>query len=252
MQNSVLLLRQAPPESGGTIETALTTAGLAFRYVDLYHEIPSRLPLDQAAGLVILGGPMNVDEVDRYPFLRHEVPWIREAIEAGLPTLGICLGSQLLAKALGARVYPNHVKEIGWYPIELTPAAAEDPLLAQSGTRTVFQWHGDTFDLPSGAVHLARSPLCENQAFRYGRLSYGLQFHAEMTAAMIDAWVDDLQNGGEPAGLPDVDPDEIRRRTPHELPRMQALAAEIFGRFARMCRKTGQAPSPDSLFAETP
>ena len=106
-----------------------------------------------------------------------------------LPVLGICLGSQLLAKTLGARVYPNHVKEIGWYPVELTPAAADDPLFAQSGTRTMFQWHGDTFDLPSGAVHLARSPACENQAFRYGRRAYGLQFHIEMTAAMIDDWL---------------------------------------------------------------
>ena len=100
---------------------------------------------------------MNVDEVDRYPFLASDVQWIRQALAMDLPLLGICLGSQLLAKALGARVYPNRVKEIGWYPVEWTPAAADDPLLAQTGASTVFQWHGDTFDLPSGAILMARS-----------------------------------------------------------------------------------------------
>ena len=232
MRSTVLILRHAAHESGGTIETALGAAGLAYRYVDLYREIPPRLPLDQAAGLVILGGPMNVDEVQRYPFLGHEVPWIREAVDGRLPSLGVCLGAQLLAKALGARVYPADVKEIGWYPVEMTAAAADDPLLAQSGTRSVFQWHGDTFDLPSGAVHLARSPLCENQAFRYGPNAYGLQFHIEMTAAMIDAWLGDPQNCGELAELDYIDPGKIRQQTPQELPPLQALAGQILGRFA--------------------
>ena len=131
---------------------------------------------------------------------------------ADLPVLGICLGAQLLAKTLGARVYPNRVKEIGWYPIELTPAAADDPLFAQSGAQTVFQWHGDTFDLPAGAVHLARSPLCENQAFRYGHNAYGLQFHIEMTAAMID---DLAQRAGQ---LPGAGPVGLHRPGSHPPP----------------------------------
>ncbi len=236
MKNTIVILRQAAHESGGTLETVIDAAGLAYRYVDLYQEIPARLPLDRAAGLVILGGPMNVDEVDRYPFLGPEVSWIRQAVENRVPTLGICLGAQLLAKALGSRVYPADFKEIGWYSIEMTPAAADDPLLAQTGTRTVFQWHGDTFDLPHGAVHLARSPLCENQAFRYGPSAYGLQFHVEMTAAMIDTWLADSENGGEMAHLDYIDPDRIRRQTPQELPPLQALARQIFGRFAEMCR----------------
>lgn len=235
MQPTIFILRHMPHEPGGTLETALTSAGLAFRYFDLHQEVPDHLPLDQASGLVALGGPMNVDEVDRYPFLAKDVQWIEQAMAAEMPFLGICLGSQLLAKTLGARVYPNGVKEIGWYPVELTPAAADDPLFAQSGTRIMFQWHGDTFDLPSGAVHLARSAAYENQAFRYGRNAYGLQFHIEMTAHMIDDWLAQPGNCCELARLDYIDPVSIRKQTPCELPRLQTLAADVFGRFAAMC-----------------
>jgi GMP synthase (glutamine-hydrolysing) len=237
MTKTVLILRHMPHEPGGTLETALTLAGVDFRYFDLHQEVPERLPLDRACGLVALGGPMNVDEVNQYPFLALDIKWIEQCLAMDLPFLGICLGSQLLAKTLGACVYPNRVKEIGWYPVELTPAAADDLLLAQSGVRTMFQWHGDTFDLPSGAIHLARSRDCENQAFRYGRRAYGLQFHLEMTATMIDEWLSVPVNCEELAGLDYIDPARIRRETPEELPPLQRLAAEVFGRFAEMCRE---------------
>jgi len=235
MKKTVLILLHMPHEPGGTLETALARAGLEFRYVDLQQEIPDRLPLDRTAGLVVLGGPMNVDEVDRYPFLASDVLWIGEALDMDLPILGICLGSQLLAKTLGSRVYPNRIKEIGWHPIRFLPTAADDPLLAQSGMRTVFQWHGDTFDLPTGAVHLASGPNCENQAFRYGDRAFGLQFHIEMTAGMIDDWLIEPGNCQDLAALDYVDSRRIRKETPTELPRMQVMAAEVFGRFARMC-----------------
>jgi GMP synthase (glutamine-hydrolysing) len=235
MQPNVLILRHMPHEPGGTLETTLALAGLRYRYVDLFAETPDALPLDQAAGLIVLGGAMNVDEVDRYPFLTADVKWIRQALANDMPILGICLGSQLLAKSLGAKVYPNRVKEIGWYPMNFLPAAADDPLFALSGLRTVFQWHGDTFDLPNGAVHLAKSPLCEHQAFRYGRKAYGLQFHIEMTAGMIDDWLTESGNLRELSTLPYIDPEQIRERTPEELPRLQTMASEVLGRFAQMC-----------------
>ncbi len=239
MSPTVLILRHMPHEPGGTLETALTAAGVEFRYVDLFEDVPTRLPLDHASGLVVLGGYMNVDEVERYPYLALDVQWIRQALAMNMPVLGICLGAQLLAKSLGASVYPNRVKEIGWYPIELLPAAADDPLFAEyAGQRslTMFQWHGDTFDLPPGAVHLARSRLCDRQAFRFGRNAYGLQFHIEMTAGMIDDWLTDPKNGRELAQLDYIDPAQIRRQTSDELPWLQAGAAHVFGRFARMCR----------------
>lgn len=236
MNRPVLILRHMPHEPGGTLETALTAAELTFRYVDLHKAAPDDLPLEDACGLIALGGPMNVDEVDRYPFLKKDVQWIERALAMNLPFLGICLGSQLLAKTLGARVYPNGVKEIGWYPLELLPSAAADPLFAESGPRTTFQWHGDTFDLPCDTVRLARSPLCENQAFRYGSRAFGLQFHIEMTAGMIDDWLIEPGNCRELATLNYIDPQTIRDRTPQELPKLQAWAADVFGRFALMCQ----------------
>ena len=238
MNRTVLILRHMPQESAGTLENALTAAGLQVCYIDLFREVPERLPLDEASGLVVLGGPMNADEVDRYPFLKLDVQWIQQAIEAKLPLLGICLGSQLLAKALGARVYKNPVKEIGWYPIELRPRPATIRCSLDSGTATVFQWHGDTFDLPRGAVLLARGSSCQHQAFRWGTNAYGLQFHIEMTAAMIDEWLEKGNESGELAGL-DMTPQAIRELTPLFLPPMQQFAAEVFGGFARMCLERG-------------
>jgi GMP synthase (glutamine-hydrolysing) len=236
MSKPILIVRHMPHEAGGSLETALALAGLEFRYIDVFLDVPKHLPLDQAAAMVVLGGAMNVDEVDRYPFLAADVLWIRQALAAEIPLMGICLGAQLLAKALGARVYANRVKEIGWYPLDLTPAAAADPLFAQLEVQTAFQWHGDTFDLPVGAIQLARSPLCAIQAFRYGSRAYGLQFHLEMTAGMIDNWLAEAGNSEEMAQLEYVDPMEIRARTPLELPRLQTVAGEVFRRFADMCR----------------
>lgn len=234
---AVLVLQHVPHEMLGTVGPALTAAGLDFRYIDLYNAVPERLDLDRAAGLIVLGGPMNVDETGRYPFLAPEVGWIRQAVEAKVPVLGICLGAQLLAKALGSPVYANGRKEIGWYRLELTPAAATDRLFSVCPrTLTVFQWHGDTFDLPAGAVHLARSEACQNQAFRYGESAYGLQFHVEMTAEMIEDWLTEAGNTRELAGLDYIDPQAIRTRTPRELPAMQTLAQRVLGRFAELCR----------------
>jgi len=178
---------------------------------------------------------MNVDEVDRYPCLKAEVDWIREAIRREMPVLGLCLGSQLMAKALGAKVYANRVKEIGWSPVGLLPAAAEDPLFAGCGpVQTVFQWHGDTFDLPAGAVHLAESPLCGNQAFRYGPRAWALQFHIEMTPAMIDDWLESGVDELERVGY--IDPALIRQATPVELPRLEDLCRQVLPRFAQIVR----------------
>jgi GMP synthase (glutamine-hydrolysing) len=237
MPKHILILRQVAHESAGTLEKALTVAGVEFRYLDLFRKCPPSVISGDIAGLIVLGGPMNVDEVEKHPFLVDEIQWIRQAAQAGIPMLGICLGSQLLAKAFGAKVYPNGTKEIGWYPLELTPAAAEDRLFAGSTPNlTVFQWHGDTFDLPPGAIHLAQSPLCRNQAFRIGTSVYGLQFHIEMTSEMVENWLTESDNCGELASLDYIDPKLIRQKTPHEMPGLQNLAAKVLGRFAELCQ----------------
>jgi GMP synthase (glutamine-hydrolysing) len=234
MNRTVLVLRHIPREPAGIIETVLGDAGLVCQYVDLFEQVPRDLPLIHSVGLVILGGPMSVDEVGQYPFLEREVGWIQAAMDQHMPVLGVCLGAQLMAKALGARVYPNHQKEYGWCPIELTHRVVEDPLFSENGVRTVFQWHGDTFDLPHGAVHLARSPACVNQAFRFGSRAWGLQFHLEMTAEMIEAWLDEAEQSGELTQA-NVDPETIRRQTLQELPGLQAVAKRALGRFAQLC-----------------
>lgn len=239
----VLVFQHAPQETLGTLESHFADAGLSWQMLQLFREVPEELDLSQAAGLVVLGGPMNVDEVDRYPFLAREVQWIREALRIDLPVLGVCLGSQLLARTLGARVYPNGIKEIGWYPIDLTPAAAADPLFAGLEPRqTVFQWHGDTFDLPDGAVLLASSPLCRHQAFRYGRSAWGLQFHVEMTAELVHDWLDHPDGCPELAALDYIDPDAIRSQTDRGLDAMQTLGDRALPAFARICAERRRLP----------
>lgn len=131
--------------------------------------------------LVVMGGPMSVNEYDRFPWLTGVKGLIGGMIASDKPVLGICLGSQLLASVLGSPVYRNEHKEIGWFPVELTEAGKQHPFTAHlPATFNTFHWHGDTFDLPDGALHLARSAGCKNQAFVYGK-SLGLQFHMEMT-----------------------------------------------------------------------
>jgi len=234
----ILVFRHVAHESLGMLEGIFRDAGLVYNYVDLFDGAPRRFDPGQLAGLVVLGGPMNVDQTKRYPFLAPEIRWIEQAIEQELPLLGICLGSQLLAKALGARVYPHRVKEIGWYEIETTEAAQDDRLFAGSPRRQcVFQWHGDTFDLPAGSVPLASGDDCTNQAFRYGRSAYGLQFHLEVTAELIDDWFAEPGGRCEVAALDYIDPDEIRRRAQRELPRMHAESKRLFGAFAAFCQQ---------------
>ncbi|MHB1038413.1 MAG: type 1 glutamine amidotransferase [Pirellulales bacterium] len=234
----VLVFRHAPHETLGILADEFDRAGLATRDVELFADLPQSFRADRLSGLVVMGGPMNVDQTDLYPFLRPEIGWIRAAVDAELPVLGICLGSQLLAKALGARVYANRTKEIGWYAIDLTEAAADDALLAGCRrTETVFQWHGDTFDLPPGSVQLAGAAACPRQAFRHGRRAWGLQFHLEVTAEMVADWLIEADNAEELAGLPYIDPAEIRRRTPEELPAMHELGRRVFDRFAALCRE---------------
>ena len=213
------------------------------RQVDLFEAVPERLPLEQSAGLVVLGGPMSANDTANYPHLDVELDWIREAVDREMPLLGICLGAQLLAKALGARVYRNRVKEIGWYDIELMPPTADDMLFrGRQSVETVFQWHGDTFDLPAGAVHLARSELCTHQAFRYGRAAYGLQFHVEMTLDLMEQWLCEPGFHCEIKACEGIDPAVIRREAPGRLPAMDSLSQCLLRRFVSLCESSWKQP----------
>jgi GMP synthase (glutamine-hydrolysing) len=186
----LLVFQHAATEPLGVLDPMLRRWGFRIRYVNFARDPAVQLDPGRYDGLVVLGGPMNVDQTAAYPHLQTEIAAIREALRLEMPVLGICLGAQLLAAALGASVRPNRVREIGWYRLQPAAPAADDRLFRHfDGSQQVFQWHAYTFDLPPGAVQLARTESCEHQAFRYGSRAYGLQFHLEADEALIRRWL---------------------------------------------------------------
>jgi GMP synthase-like glutamine amidotransferase len=222
----VLVFRHVPFEGLGRIEPVLRAHGFEIDYADLYlSDSPTSDPAACCA-CIFMGGPMSVN--DPLPWLRREEQYIRDAIGRGIPVLGVCLGAQLIARALGAAVHRNPVKEIGWLDIELAEAAREDTLFAGIPAReTVFHWHGETFDLPPGAELLASSDRCRNQAFRIGTGVYGMQFHLEVTPEMIADWCRQDVNCGDVRELPSpIDPMA-------HADRLAEVSAEVFGQWCK-------------------
>ena len=223
----VLIFRHVPFEGPGYIGPILEDRGIGIDFADLYR--PGEPDPDPAgyAGLIVLGGPMSAN--DPLPYLEREQTMIARAAAAGQPLLGICLGAQLIARALGAEVRRNPQKEIGWFDIHFTTAAAGDPLFAGiRGPETVFHWHGDTFGIPPGAERLAWSQACANQAFRAGSNIYGLQFHIEVTPAMIADWQTQDANCGDICELSSpLDPDAHGER-------QRELSEVVFGRWCTL------------------
>jgi GMP synthase-like glutamine amidotransferase len=203
----VFAFRHAAYEDLGNIRPILTALGFTVECFDLYAGAP--LPdIRDARGLIFMGGPMGVS--DGLPFLDCEMELIRQAAQSSQGVLGVCLGAQLIARALGGRVYRSAMAEIGWATLRLAKSAATDGVFSNvSLAPTVFQWHNDTFDLPPGATLLASSEVCPNQAFRCGSNIYGVQFHPEMTAAMIEDWQAHAARCGEPVGFIDPAPQGV-------------------------------------------
>jgi GMP synthase (glutamine-hydrolysing) len=219
-----LAIRHVPFEDLGLLGPLLAERDHEIRYV----EAPTAdlVKLDALAPdlLVVLGGPIGVYENDRYPFIDAEVALLTRRLAAGKPTLGICFGSQLMAKALGARVYASGVKEIGWAPVELTSEGATSCL--RHLATAVLHWHGDTFDLPVGAVRLASTAACRNQAFRAGRHALGLQFHAEAHGPQLEAWF--VGHACEIAGTPTVSVQQLRADTRRFSPALERSGRACF------------------------
>jgi len=193
-------------EGLGSIGAWLGSRGCALSYTRPYlgESFPSARDLDW---LIVMGGPMGAADDDRYPWLGRERELVGEAIEAGKTVLGICLGAQLMAASLGASVFRNAEREIGWFAVEIL-GGGEGPLAGLPRSIEAFHWHRDTFDLPAGARRLARSEACENQAFSVGEKALGLQFHLEVTPGTVEALVGRTV-GRRPAGQYVQGPDEI-------------------------------------------
>jgi GMP synthase (glutamine-hydrolysing) len=228
--SKVWVIQHAPCETLGTIADALSAVDIPVETVRTFEGEPVPKTLEGFDGLILMGGPMGVYEQDRYPFLRDEIRLIQESLKNDRPILGVCLGSQLLASALGARVSPGREKEIGWHPVRLTDAAREDPLWkGVDDSFTAYHWHGDIFELPSGAVSLASSDLTRHQAFRYGRNAYGTLFHMEVTGAIIRNMVKTFGGELHEAG---IDGQALLSETGKHLRRLQAIGKTVFGRWA--------------------
>lgn len=181
-------IRHLAFEDLGCFEPVLIGAGYRVRYCDVGLDTLQAFEPAAAALLVVLGGPIGAYEDEKYPFIREEIDIIEQRLAAGQPTIGICLGAQLMARALGAEVYPGPEKEIGFTPIRLTEEGRASCVTVFDQT-PVLHWHGDTFDLPQGAVRLASTPICANQAFAYGHNAIGFQFHPEAGAEGFERWL---------------------------------------------------------------
>ena len=232
---SWLVLRHVQAEGLGLLANVLRERGIHHRYLDLPRGDPPPRDLRGVGGLIVLGGPMAVYEADRHPFLATESGLVERALTAGRPVLGICLGAQLIANVLGARVYRGERREVGWAAITLTEDGRDDPVFGlMQQTLTVFHMHSDTYEVPPDARNLARSALYEQQAFRWGDLVYGLQFHLEFTETMIQRLASEPDSRGyiSEAG---VDPRSLLAEAGTHVRVLGGVVQKVFSEFFTQC-----------------
>ena len=229
----LMVFQHVAAEPLGTLHACIRARGHRVRFHNFERDPAAQPNVERCHGLIVLGGPMHVVDQHCHPHLKTELRAIEAALRLGKPVLGICLGAQLLAHALGASVQRHRQHEIGWYDLATTQAARHDPVLGHLGALPpVFQWHACTFGLPAGAVQLARTETCEQQAFRFGQHAYGFQFHMEADAAMIERWLalpayrEELTGAG--IGR---DAASIRAATTTALQTMRPLAQTTFNNF---------------------
>lgn len=248
----IIVFQHVAAEPLGTLDPLIRQRGHRIRFVNFERQPDARPSMDRYQGLIVLGGPMNVEEQARRPHLRTELGVIEQALRQDKPVLGICLGGQLLAHVLGASIRRNPMPEIGWYDLETSALGRADPIVGELGQRTpVFQWHSRTFALPHGAERLARTETCTNQAFRYGSDAYGFQFHLEVDQALIERWIGIPHYHAELArsGLTH-DAAAILSQTPSAMRAMRSRAHAVFSRFLdRVGRPSRLQRQPDLAHA---
>ncbi|MBI3014867.1 MAG: type 1 glutamine amidotransferase [Candidatus Tectomicrobia bacterium] len=230
----LLILQHFWSETPGTFEEVFVQQAVPYRKMKLYEGEGLPVSLSPYSGLLLMGGPMGVHDEDQYPWLVEEDRILKEALAHEMPILGVCLGSQLIAKAAGGKVTAGPRKEIGWYTLQLTADATRDPLFMGFPRQfEAFEWHGDIFELPAGAFPLASSELYPYQAFRIGSRAYGLLFHLEITEAMVNQFCSLFS--GELQEVKDyIQETSILEDLPRRVSHLQVLARETFGRFCRL------------------
>jgi GMP synthase (glutamine-hydrolysing) len=223
LPKAALAIRHVAFEDLGSFAAPIKAAGYDISYRDAgSFDLTEIAPLAPDL-LVILGGPIGAYEDETYPFLKDEIELLKQRLAAGLPTLGLCLGAQLIARALGARVYAGSAKEIGWSPIRLTPAGRATPLRHIEEV-AVLHWHGDTFDLPAGCEHLASTAVCTNQAFALGPNLLALQFHPEAQTSSFEHWL--IGHACELAAAK-IDPRALRSETLRNGAKVEVAASRL-------------------------
>ena len=225
-RSTAYVIRHVAFEDLGSFGPLLERHGYDIRYADAGYD---DLVDENSNLLVVLGGPIGANDDADYPFIRDELRLIEQRAKANKPVLGICLGSQLIARALGAKVYRANAKEIGYKPLQLTDAGQQS-CLAPLGSKPVFHWHGDTFDLPSGARHLASTDICPHQAFAWGTDDsvLALQFHPEVTARGLERWY--IGHTGELASVGLSIP-QLRADAARLNPALEAAAGDVVARW---------------------
>ncbi|MCO7225320.1 gamma-glutamyl-gamma-aminobutyrate hydrolase family protein [Pleionea sp. CnH1-48] len=229
----VMVFQHVPYEPLGTLDPLIRAARHRIRYVNFGRDPNEQPSLRGYDGLVVLGGPMNIGQEANYPHLDVEKALIREAIELGIPILGICLGAQLIASSMGADVRQMDEREVGWTELAPTPAGGADKVIQHFGSsEMVFQWHEYTFELPSGAELLVSGQQCHNQAFRLNDNVYGFQFHLEANLPLIQRWLR-LPQHLEELGLEQAEAriESIWAQTLYQMDRSLALSHQVFSQF---------------------
>ncbi len=234
----ILLVRNDPVETFGVAPRALEEAGAPASVWDAVDPDAPRPAVDAVSGIVVFGSTSNVEHADERPFIKEVADVAREAVDRGVPVLGVCFGAQLLAWALDADVRKAPVREIGFEPLHPTEAAAEDRLLSHySDGDMVFQWHMDTFDLPPGAELLGTGDGVLHQAYRVGDAAWALQFHLEIDGAEVEMWLDEFSRYGDLERDWGKSTDRVRDEAHRYLRAHEVKGAEVFRRFAEVARE---------------
>jgi len=238
-----IAVRHVAFEDLGSFEALLSGRGYRVEYMEAGTHDLAALDREPPDLLIVLGGPIGAYEDETYPFIRDELKVLEARLARDLPTLGVCLGSQLMARALGARVYPGPRKEIGWAPVMLTAAGRRSCLAPLGPEQTpVLHWHGDTFDLPSGATRLASTDLYENQAFAWGKRALALQFHVEVTTRGLEHWF--IGHACEIAGTRGVSVAQLRSDTARRCPILEAQSGRCLDQWLREVAVEALTPRP--------